>query len=49
MYFVIITNSFQKMHKTHYPTNLIEKQWQIIEKTVNSRSLKTLALLNWYI
>jgi putative transposase len=28
------------MHKTNYPTNLTEKQWQVIEKIVNSKKRK---------
>ena len=23
------------MHKTHYPTNLTDKQWQVIEKIID--------------
>jgi len=28
------------MHKTHYPTNLTEKQWQVIEKIVDCKKRK---------
>jgi putative transposase len=28
------------MHKTNYPTNLTEKQWQVIEKIVNNKKRK---------
>jgi len=34
------SQQLQSMHKTNYPTNLTEKQWQVIEKILNDQKRK---------